>query len=157
MDRDVDGGDAQVDDPLHLPGGEVGQGEVVAQQEGQPGVVVLEVEGGPHPRGHLVHKAEDAVVGAGPGPVHEVGLKLQPQILPLAFADPEGAHRPLRAFQGELQPGVVAVKFIVQHVHNGAAVDVGEYLSHPDPGPAGGAAGVHRFHGRHAHEAVSSL
>ena len=143
VDGYVNGEDTQVDNPLYLPGGEIGEGEVVAQQEGQAGVVVLEVEGGAHPRGHLVHKAEDAPVGAGPSPVHQVGLKLQPQVLPLGFAHPESADRPLRAFQGELQPGVVAVKLVVQHVHDGMAVDMGEGLAHPDPGPPGGTAGVH--------------
>lgn len=59
----------QVDDALHLPLGEVGQGQVVAHQKGQPGVVILEIEALPHPRRHLVHKAEDAVVGTGAGPV----------------------------------------------------------------------------------------
>ena len=64
VDGHVDGADVQVDDPLCLPLREVGQGGVVAQQEAEPLVVVLDVQGRPHIGRHLIHEAEQAVVGA---------------------------------------------------------------------------------------------
>ena len=157
VDRDVDGRDAQVDDPLHLPVRHIGQGQIVAQQKGQPGVVVLKIQAGPHPRGHLVHKAEDAVVGAGAGPVHQIGLELQPQVLPLPLAQADGAGGAVLLPQHQLQPGVIAEELIVQHVHDLVAVDVGQGLPHPQPRPVGRTSGVHRLDDRHAHDASPPL
>ena len=76
VDGDVDGADVQGDDTLDLPPGEIGQGDVIAQQEAEPGVIILEVHGGAHALGQLVNEAEDAAVGAGPGRVHQVAFKV---------------------------------------------------------------------------------
>ena len=43
MDGDVDGGDVQITDPLQFPPAEVGEGNVVAHEEGQAGIVVLKI------------------------------------------------------------------------------------------------------------------
>ena len=64
MDRDIDGADTQVNDALGLPLGEISEGDIVALEEAEPGIVVLKVQGLAHARGHLIHEAEDAVVGA---------------------------------------------------------------------------------------------
>ena len=43
VDGDIDGGDVQVADPLELPAAEVGQGDVIAHEKGQPGIVILKI------------------------------------------------------------------------------------------------------------------
>ena len=156
VDGDVDGGDAQVDDALNLPGGEVGQGDVVAHEEAQALVVVLKVEGAAQALGHLVHKAEHAVVGAAVGVVHEVGLKAQAQLLALALADADGAPLAVRCLHQQGEAGVVGVEFVVQHVRNGLAVDLQQPLAAPQAQPMGGGAGVHGGNdGAHALEPSS--
>ena len=50
-----------------LPWREVGEGDIVAHEEAEPGIVILEVEGIPAPGGHLVHEAEQTVVGTWSG------------------------------------------------------------------------------------------
>ena len=130
VDGDVDGADVQVDNALCLPLRQVGQGDVVAQQEAQPGVVVLEVQRGAHARRHLVHEAEQAVVGAGAHLVHEIGVEIQPQVLALGLADGDAPHITRRRFQFDMGQGVVAVEPVVQHVHDGMAVDGQQLLTH---------------------------
>ena len=123
MDGNIDGADAQIHDPLHFPGREVRQRHIVAQQKTQPRIIVLEIHGLPHPFGKLVDKAEDAVVGAGTGPVHQVGLKVQSQILAFVLAD---LHRTLLPFRGPEHNGetaVIGIELIVQYVPYGISVD----------------------------------
>ena len=151
MNRDVDGADAQLCDARNLPLRQVGQGDIVPHQEGQAGIVILEIEGLPHTGGHLIHKAEDTPVRAGAGLVHQIGLKIEAQLLPLRLAYPQGAAAAVLSYQGQLQPGVVSKKFIVQHIHNGASVDVGQRLTRPDTRPLGRTVGVHGFDFRQAH------
>ena len=123
MDGNIDGADAQIHDPLHFPGREVRQRHIVAQKKTQPRIIVLEIHGLPHPFGKLVDKAEDAVVGAGTGPVHQVGLKVQSQILAFVLAD---LHRTLLPFRGPEHNGetaVIGIELIVQYVPYGISVD----------------------------------
>ena len=79
-----------------IPGGEVGQGDIVAHEETETGVIILKIEGVPAARGHLVDKAEQAVVAARPGFIHQVGLEIQPQLLRLRLFHPQGALRAVR-------------------------------------------------------------
>ena len=134
MDGDVDGADVQVNDALGLPLRQVRQGDVVTQQEAEPGVVVLEVQGGAHARRHLVHEAEDAVVGAGAHLVHQVGVEVEAQILTLRLADGDGVHIACRGLKLHMGQGVVAVEPVVQHIHDGMAVDGQKLFAHPDTG-----------------------
>jgi len=43
VNGDIDGADAQVNDALSLPLREIGEGDVVALEEAEPGIVVLKV------------------------------------------------------------------------------------------------------------------
>ena len=135
MDGDVDGADAQVDDALGLPVRQVGQGDVVPLEEAEPGVVVLEIQGLAHTGRHLIHEAEDAVVGAGAHIVHEDGVKIQAQVPALGLAQGHGAHGTRRLPQLQAAVGIVAVKAIVQHVDDLVPVDGQQLLPGGDPGP----------------------
>ena len=48
--------------------------------ERQSGIVILEIEGISHSRGHLINEAENAVVGAGAVIVHQVLGKFHAQV-----------------------------------------------------------------------------
>ena len=135
VDGLVDGADVQVDDALGLALRQVGQGDVVAQQKAQPCVVVLEVQRLAHTRRHLIHKAEHAVVGAGAHLVHQIGVEVQAQVLSLRLVQRYGAHIARRRFQFDVRHRVVAVKAVVQHVHDGVAVDGQQLFTHLDAGP----------------------
>ncbi len=122
MHRNIDGGKAHLDNPADILLGEVGEGDIAAKQEGHTAVVVLYIEGIPQPPGQLVHKAEDALVAAGVLPVHQVGFKLQPQVVVLPLAHRDGKGRPVPP-EGKLQAAIGHIKAVVQHVPDGLAVD----------------------------------
>ena len=135
MDGDVDGADAQVNDPLSLPGGEVGEGDVIAHEEAEPRVVILKIEGVPAAGGHLVHKAEQTVVAARPGLVHEVGLKVEAQLLRLPLLHPQGAAHAVGSLQHQQGVPVIAEKAVVQHILHVAAADGDQLFAGPHAGP----------------------
>ena len=120
---DVDGADVQVDDALHLALGEVRERHVVAHEKAQTRVIVLEIQRRTHTRRHLVDEAEHAVVGARVGIVHEVGLKIQPQLAAERLYDVHGVLRPVRTAQAHRKLRVIGVVFVVQHVGDRVAVD----------------------------------
>ena len=113
MDGDVDGAYPQVHDALKLPLRQVGEGDIIAQQEGKAGVVVLKVKGFTHTRRHLVHKTGMncqivACPGVNDGPVLTQSLKDLSELFPAvesvavvpAMAQGEGvpsSSRPSRA------------------------------------------------------------
>ena len=130
VDGDVDGADVQIGDALGLPLRQVRQGDVVAQQEAEPRIVVLEVQGRAHSRRHLIHKAENAVIGAAAHLVHQIGVEIQTQILSLRLADGDGTHVARCCFQLHAGQGVIAVKAVIQYVHNGVAVDRQKLFAH---------------------------
>ena len=133
VDGHIDGADVQVDDPLGLPFREIGQGGIVAQQKAEPLVIVLDIQGRPHIGRHLIHEAEQTVVGAPVHLVHQVSGEIQAQILPLRLADGDCADVTIpRKAQHRLR--IVAVKPVVQHVHDLVAVDLQQLLACGDPG-----------------------
>lgn len=69
---------------------QVGERDIVPEEEGKPAVVVLEVEAFAHAGGHLVDEAEDALVFAGVLFVHQVGLEIEADVVVLRLFD---AHR----------------------------------------------------------------
>ena len=144
VDGDVHRAHVQIDDPLDLPGGEIGQGDVVSQQKAEPGVVVFEIHRFPHALGQLVDEAEDAVVGAGAGIVHQVALKVQPQVAALPLVHGHVVLRPVGTAQQHVKPGVVGVELVVQHVQHPLAVDGDQIVAHPGMMPQG-ARGVDGF------------
>ena len=100
----------------------IGHGNIIAEKEREPGVVVLEVEGFPHSLRKLVDEAEDALVGAAMLFVHEVGLEFEADVLVLLLPDAKQALPPV-AVEHEVQDAVHQVETIVQHVGDGMAVD----------------------------------
>ena len=129
----IDGADVQVDDPLSLPFREIGQRGIVAQQKAEPLVIVLDIQGRPHIGRHLIHEAEQTVVGAPVHLVHQVGGKIQSQILPLRLADRNRADMTV-TLKTQHRLRIIAVKPVVQHVHDLVAVDLQQLLPHGDPG-----------------------
>ena len=123
MYGDVDGADVQVDDALHLALGQVRERHIIAHEEAQARIVVLEIQRRAHPRRHLVDEAEHAVVGARVSVVHEVGLKVQPQLAAEGLGNVHGVLRPVRAAQAHGQLRVIGVVFIIQHIGDRVAID----------------------------------
>ena len=144
VDGDVDGADAQINDALSLPLRQIGEGDIVALQKAQPGIVVLKIEGLAHTGGHLVHKAEHTVVGAAAHFVHQIGVEIQPKIQALFLFDLYIPHGTVGLQQLQPALGIIAVEAVVQHVHDLVAVDGQQLLAGPDPRPLGRAAVIHR-------------
>ena len=112
---------------------EICQCGIVAQQKAEPFVVVLDIQRWPHMGRHLIHKAEDAVVGTLVHLVHQIGRKVQSQILSLLLPD---GHVPGLSlpFQQQHRFGIIPVKPVVQYIHNLMAVDLQQPFAHGDPG-----------------------
>ena len=89
MEGDIDRFQMIADNPVDIMVRHVGQGNIIPLQKTQAGVVVVEIEGFPHPRGHLVDKAEDAAVAAGAVFIHKPALKFNSEILPVILFDLE--------------------------------------------------------------------
>ncbi|CDC73544.1 unknown [Candidatus Colimorpha enterica] len=81
MDGDIHRGHLHFDDARDIVFVHVGQGYVVAHQEGEAGVVVLEVKRLSHSRRELVDEAENALIAAGALFVHEKRIELKPDIV----------------------------------------------------------------------------
>ena len=58
------------DDPLKFVIAHIGEGHIVSLKKTEPGIIVLEIQGFPHPRRHLVNKAENTLVAAGTVSIH---------------------------------------------------------------------------------------
>ena len=82
------GPEALGEDALGVELGEAGQRGEVPVEEGQPVVVVLQVEAAPHALGQLVDEAERAVVVAGADPVEDGRGDLHAERLPRLLVDP---------------------------------------------------------------------
>ena len=145
MHRDEDGADVHLDDALHLPLGEVGHGDVVAEQKGQALVVVLEIQAFAQAAGQLVDEAEHAVVVAAVLFVAQVGLEIAAQRLVLPFFHLDGALPAVLADrQGEA--GRHRIILIVQHVGHLVAVGGKQRAAGQNAQPLGRGAGVHAYH-----------
>ena len=88
VDGDVERAQALGDDPLGVELGEPRQGGEVPVEEGEPVVIVLEVEALPHPLGQLVDETELAVVVAGADSVEHGRVDSSTQRLAFALQDP---------------------------------------------------------------------
>ena len=120
--RDIDGAYMQVAYALYLTVGKVRHGDIVSQKEAKACVIVLEIHRAAHTLGQLVDKAEHAVVCTAAGLVHEVGLKLKPEILPLGLSHIHGVLQPLGRAHGDADLGVVAEELVVEHINDLLAV-----------------------------------
>ena len=122
MHRDIDGAYMQVAYALNLTVGKVRHGDVITQKKAQACVVVLEIHRAAHALGQLIDKAEHAVVCAAAGLVHEVGLKLEPEILSLGLRHMHGVLEPLGRAHGDADLRVVAEELVVEHIDDLLAV-----------------------------------
>ena len=113
----------QGDDALHLTRREIRERDVVAEQEAQARVVVFKIHGFAHAAGELVDEAEDAGIGAGARRVHQVALKIEPQVAALRLFDMQGIPRAVRPLQRHVQNPVIGEEFVVEHVEDFVAVD----------------------------------
>ena len=133
----------QVDNALDLTLGEVCQGEIVAHEEGETGVVIFKVQRLPHAGGHLIHKAEDAFVFAAHLTVHQIGFKLQPQVVVFVLIHNNGTDLSFLIAQQDLQVFIGHIEPIVQHVGDCVAVDTDEGIPLVYPCASGGTSRLH--------------
>ena len=150
----MNGADVHLEDPGHLVFGQIGQGDVIAEQEGQAAVVVLEIQALPHTRRHLVDKAEYAFVPAAVLLVHQVGGEGQPGFPAGVPVEPENPPFSLRRFDHGGQAGLVQIEAVIEHVRDFVAVEGQQPVPRPD-GFAGRRTARHHPADRHRHRASS--
>ena len=111
-----------LDDTVNFVVGQVCQRDIVAEQEGEPLVVILKIERLPHTGRQLVNKAEHTVIGAAVLFIAQIGLEVAAQRLILRLGDLYGAVLlVLTHFQGER--GGRCIKLVVQCIVQGMTVD----------------------------------
>lgn len=108
----------------------------------QARVIVLKIERLAHIRRHLIDKAEQAVVRAGARLVHQVGIKIEAEILALLLFDRQVACGPVGLAQPETHRRIVAEKAVVQHVDDLVMIDHQQLFAGADTGTFGGRACV---------------
>ena len=128
----VDGRHVVFDDALHILLRHIGERHIVALQKGKPGIVVLKIERGPHSRGHLVDKAEDALIGAGTVIVHQPIFKNDAQILLILLINFQQPFLPGWLCHQHLHIVILGQILIVEHVLNRLSVYLKEPVSGPD-------------------------
>ena len=143
--RDIEGREAEVDDALDLAVREVGQRDVVAVEERQPVVVVLDVEALAEALRQLVDEAEHALVGACRDLRRLRRLALETEVpapLPLEH-DRARASRPVDVDRELLLPGLDVE---VDQVPETLPVHPQEPIARLEPGARGQPLGLDRQH-----------
>ena len=118
------------DDALHIMVGHVGERHIISLQKGKPGIVVLEIQRGPHARRHLVDKTENALVGAGTVIVHQAVFKDDSEILLIFLIDLQKPLLSRRLFHQHLHEIVLGQILIIEDVLHCLPV----YFQKPVPG-----------------------
>ena len=123
VNRYIHRADVHIYYPLHLGVGEIGQRDIIAEKEREPRVVILEIEAVPQPLRELVDKTKDAFIFAAVLLIHEVCLKLKPDIVALILMDDDQLRAAVRVLQNKPQLAVVEIEAVVEHVVYLFAVD----------------------------------
>ena len=134
------------DDALDIPFVQVRQGDIIAEQKGQPAVVILEIQTFPHAGRQLVDKTENTFIAAGTLLVHQVGIELQPDVILFPLAQPDGTH-PLGCLQFKCQPLIHQIKPIVEHILDLVPVDAQQPIPRADSAARRGRMPIHLCNG----------
>ena len=106
----------QVDYALNLALGQICQRNVVSQQKAQARVIVLEVHRLAHALRKLVDEAENAVVGAASGIIHQILGKLKAEVTPLGLFDTHDMLCSVLAAKLNMQHRLIREVFIVENI-----------------------------------------
>ncbi len=107
----------------------IGQSDIVALQKRKPGVVVLEIQGFPHPRRHLVDKTENALIAAGPVVAHQAAFKLCAQFLVVVLVDLQKPFLAVCLSHKHFHILVLHQITIIEHILYFIAVDRKEHIA----------------------------
>ena len=129
LDGYVYGAYMQGDDALHLARGEVRERDIVAEEEAQARVVVLEIHGFAHTARELVNEAEHAGIRAGARLIHKIALKIEAEVAALALLHIQLILAAVRSFQADLQRLVIREELVIEHVEDLVAVDGNDSIS----------------------------
>src|SRR5439155_770002 len=135
VDGDVERREPLLDDALERRLVEIGERDVVAVEERQPEVVVLDVEAPPHPLRELVDEAEHALVRAGRDLARPGRLELDAEIGAAALE--RKRQRGALALDRERERLLARVEAEVDRVAEPWAVDREDAVAAGEAGPSG--------------------
>ena len=122
MNRNIHRADVHFDYTANFVFRQIGQGHVIAKQEGKAGIIILKIKAFPQALRKLVNKAKYAFVFAAVLPIHQIGFKFQADFLIFRlFQRNRTAFSPV-VFQLQDQSCIQLVKAVIQHIHNLIAV-----------------------------------
>ncbi len=146
MNGNIDGTDPVADDAVNVTFSHIGQCHKVSLKKGQPGIIIFEIQGLPHPRRQLIDETEDAVVGTAVGFVHDPGFKGQSQFFIRIFSDADGKFREIlsaAALDRQIKGFGCCQIAVVENILDQHFIDPDQPVLGPDPCTIGGTARVH--------------
>jgi hypothetical protein len=130
VNGDEEGAEALSDDPSFIPKREIGKGHIVAMEEGEAIILILEIEGGPEARGHLIYETKEATIVAG---TDGKRFELQTQALVPVFANSSLSSTVLLIQNPDPHLPLGQEKAIIDLILEIATVDGKDTISRPDP------------------------
>ena len=124
----------------------VGHRDVVALQKGQSCIIVMKVQGIPHSLRHLVDKAENTVVPAGPVFAHQASAEPNPQIFIRIFFDLKLPFVSIRLADHDKKLFIIAKIPIVENILNLFPIHRDENVSRLNTQLFRDASGINRFY-----------
>ena len=115
--------DRNIDIELHLNNSvnillhKICKGDIVSLQKGKSSVIVLEIKGLAHIRGHLVDKAEHAFIAAAQLFIHQERFKFKPQIVIFVLREFEN-NVLIPSFKGKRHHAFRRIIHIIKHIGN---------------------------------------
>ena len=128
VNGDVEGTEALLGQAIPVVFGEVGQSDEIAEQEGIAIVVVLNVEGAPHPRRHPVEKAKLAAIVAAAQAVESWLGELNAWLLVVAPLHLVDAPLPT-PFYDQLQFFLSSIETVINDVAQDVAIDGEKHIA----------------------------
>ena len=129
MKGDIDGGEMIPAYSVNIMLRHIRQRHIITLQEGESGVIILEIQSFPHIRRHLVYKAENTLIPAAPVRIHKPGLKFDSQILVEVLLNLQKPLFSVSFLNQDLNIGILNQKLIVKYIFDFLLIDRQQQIS----------------------------
>ena len=96
LHRNIDRRKLHLDNTVHIFLLHIRQGNIIALQERQTGIIIFKIQGLTHSRRHLVDKTENTLVAAGTVVAHQTIFKFYAKVIIILFLDLQKPFFPVR-------------------------------------------------------------
>ena len=96
LHRNIDRRKLHLDNTVHIFLLHIRQGNIIALQERQTGIIIFKIQGLTHSRRHLVDKTKNTLVAAGTVVAHQTIFKFYAKVIIILFLDLQKPFFPVR-------------------------------------------------------------